>query len=77
MLQVMWSILRKILGVVCVILGLFALITPFTPGSWLALIGLELLGLEFLIPKKLRTYMKTMKDKLTKQKSKKTTAGRQ
>jgi hypothetical protein len=29
-----------------------ALLTPLTPGSWLALIGLELLGLRMLVEKR-------------------------
>lgn len=48
----MKSILRKILGVILVIIGLVALLTPLTPGSWLALIGLELLGLRLIIEKR-------------------------
>ena len=50
--------LRMIGGVVLVLLGLAALFTPLTPGSWLALIGLELLGFGFIIPKKVRTMWK-------------------
>ena len=38
------SFLKKILGVILVIVGVLALFTPLTPGSWLAIIGLELLG---------------------------------
>ncbi len=34
------DIFLKILGIILIIIGLFALITPFTPGSFLALIGL-------------------------------------
>jgi drug/metabolite transporter (DMT)-like permease len=41
--------LKKIIGVVLIVLGLAALVTPFTPGSWLALIGLEVVGLGFLL----------------------------
>jgi protein-S-isoprenylcysteine O-methyltransferase Ste14 len=41
----MKTIIKKIVGVILVLVGLFALVTPFTPGSWLALIGLEMLGL--------------------------------
>jgi len=41
----MKTIIKKIVGVILVIIGLFALFTPLTPGSWLALIGLEMLGL--------------------------------
>jgi len=35
------------------VLGVLALLTPFTPGSWLALIGLEILGLRLLFQRKL------------------------
>ena len=38
-------IIKKTIGVILIIAGLLALLTPFTPGSWLALIGLELLGI--------------------------------
>jgi len=40
---------KKTLGVVLVIVGFLALVTPFSPGSWLILIGFELLGLRFLL----------------------------
>ena len=41
--------IRKIIGVILIIVGLGALFTPLTPGSWLALVGLELLGLRILL----------------------------
>ncbi len=44
---------KKIIGVLLIITGLLALLTPFTPGSWLALIGLELVGIRMLIERKL------------------------
>jgi len=44
--------LRIILGILLIILGLAALLTPFSPGSWLALIGLEILGLRILLQRK-------------------------
>lgn len=50
--------LRIIVGVVLILLGFLAAITPFTPGSWLALIGLELLGLRVLLEKKLFSWLK-------------------
>ena len=43
---------KKIVGVILVILGAIALLTPFTPGSWLLFIGLELLGVRALLWKK-------------------------
>jgi len=48
-----WSIIRRIariiIGVILIVLGLVALFTPLTPGSWLALVGLEILGLRVLL----------------------------
>jgi hypothetical protein len=41
--------IKKVIGVVLIFLGLIFLLTPFTPGSWIIFIGLELLGLRFLI----------------------------
>ena len=43
--------LKKVIGVILILIGLAALLTPFTPGSWLALIGLELLGVRLLSDK--------------------------
>ena len=40
---------KKTIGVVLIVLGLLALVTPLTPGSWLALLGLELIGVRFAI----------------------------
>jgi uncharacterized protein YqgC (DUF456 family) len=45
--------LKIVLGVLLVLVGVLALLTPLTPGSWLALIGLELLGLRILLERKL------------------------
>jgi hypothetical protein len=48
-----WFVARKVLrivvGVLLLVLGLAALFTPLTPGSWLALVGLEFLGLRVLL----------------------------
>jgi hypothetical protein len=49
---------KKFLGVVLIILGFLALITPCSPGSWLILVGLELLGLRFLLEDKM-PFLKT------------------
>ena len=40
--------LRFVIGIILIILGLAAFVTPLTPGSWLALIGLELIGVRVL-----------------------------
>ena len=40
---------KKILGFAAIILGVIALVTPFTPGAfWLIFLGLELMGFHFL-----------------------------
>ena len=49
----MRKIVRKTIGVILILLGLLALLTPLTPGSWLIPIGLELLGLRLLLQDKL------------------------
>lgn|GEM_PF-1053535 len=54
----MWRVFRIALGIFLVIFGLAALVTPLTPGAWLGLIGLELLGFGFLIPQKVRDLLK-------------------
>lgn len=50
--------IKKIVGVVLILIGLLALITPLTPGSWLAIIGLELLGVRILFFDKLKFWNK-------------------
>jgi len=44
---------RTVVGVILVVLGFLALVTPFSPGSWLILIGLEFLGLRILLENRL------------------------
>jgi len=63
--------LRITLGIVLMVLGVLALLTPFTPGSWLALIGLEILGLRLVFQRKLLSvvpakYRQKVKDLLEK-----------
>ena len=47
------TVVRIVVGVLLMIVGLAALFTPLTPGSWLILVGLEVLGLRILLRKKL------------------------
>ena len=51
-------ILKKIAGVALVIIGTIALITPFTAGSWLIFVGLQLLGVHFLFWDKVKNWFK-------------------
>lgn len=50
--------LKKLLGVLLILVGLLALVTPFTPGSWLVFVGLELLGIRFLFWAKIKEWWK-------------------
>ncbi|MGA2172814.1 MAG: hypothetical protein ABSG82_07375 [Sedimentisphaerales bacterium] len=49
----MKTIIKKAIGVILILYGIFALLTPLTPGSWLAIIGLELVGIRLLFINKL------------------------
>jgi uncharacterized protein YqgC (DUF456 family) len=50
--------IKKVVGVILILVGLASLITPFTPGSWLAFIGLELLGVRILLSDGLKFWKK-------------------
>jgi len=50
--------IKKPIGVVLVLVGLVALLTPFTPGSWLIFVGLEFLGLRMVFWDKIKTGLK-------------------
>lgn len=45
---------KKIVGVILIVYGFIALITPFTPGSWLIFFGLELLGIRLAFWEKIK-----------------------
>ncbi len=47
------------IGLVLVLYGIFALLTPLTPGSWLALVGLELIGIRVLTGKWFKSLFRT------------------
>ena len=49
--------IRKTVGALLIIVGLFALLTPLTPGSWLIFVGAEMLGLELLLWKRFKRWL--------------------
>lgn len=55
----MKRILRTAAGILLILIGLAALLTPLTPGSWLVPIGLEILGLRLLVQRKLLSLLPT------------------
>ena len=48
--------IKKIIGVLLILVGLFAFFTPLTPGSWLVFVGLEFLGIRVLFWDKIKNY---------------------
>jgi len=60
------SILKRIIGGLMLVLGVAGLFLPLTPGILFILIGLELVGLGYLIPQKIREKAKQWKDSLKK-----------
>ncbi|PIR73388.1 MAG: hypothetical protein COU40_02540 [Candidatus Moranbacteria bacterium CG10_big_fil_rev_8_21_14_0_10_35_21] len=46
--------IKKIVAIFMIFIGFIALITPFSPGSWLLFVGFELLGLRVLFFNKIK-----------------------
>jgi uncharacterized membrane protein HdeD (DUF308 family) len=68
------NIIKKTIGVILIIVGLFALLTPFTTGSWLALIGLQMVGWGFLLENRI---VRAIKKKFQNSKKKPNNTGQQ
>lgn len=49
-------IVKKTIDILLIVIGLVALFTPFTPGSWLIFVGLELLGFRLLFWDKIKVW---------------------
>jgi uncharacterized protein YqgC (DUF456 family) len=45
---------KKTVGIILILYGFVALITPITPGSWLLFVGLEFLGIRLLFLEKFK-----------------------
>lgn len=58
--------IKKFFGIFLIILGIIALLTPFTPGSWLAFIGLELLGIRIFAQEKTEEILTKIKNYFTR-----------
>ncbi len=41
--------IKMVSGIILIIIGFVALVTPLTPGSWLIIFGLELIGVRLVI----------------------------
>ncbi len=49
---------KKGLGVLLILIGLVALVTPFTPGSWLVFVGLGFFGIRLAFWDKILEWLK-------------------
>lgn len=55
-----FKIIKKAFGLILILLGLLALVTPMTPGAWLIFIGLELLGWKFFLNHRLVIWLRNL-----------------
>ncbi len=62
----LFLVLKRVIGMLFLILGVAALVTPLTPGAWLIFVGMELLGIGFLIPRGIRKYWVRIKSGITR-----------
>ena len=53
--------IRKVIGVFLITIGLLSIITPFTPVGFLLILGLEILGIRFLVWDKIKNWFKNKK----------------
>lgn len=58
--------IKKTIGVLLIIIGLLALVTPLTPGSWLIFIGLEFIGIRILFWDKIKVWFQKYASRQTK-----------
>ena len=57
-------VLKRVIGIVCLLVGFVGLVAPIIPGAWLIFVGLELLGLTFLLPRPVRELYEKAKIKI-------------
>lgn len=48
---------KRVLGIALIIVGLAALLTPLTPGSWLIIVGLEVMGIRLAVAEKIKVWL--------------------
>ena len=56
---------RKIFGVLLIIYGVIAFVTPGIPGVWFIFIGLEFFGIKLLLGEKIKEWWHNQKTRLT------------
>ena len=52
-------ILKHVVGIILILIGVIALVTPLTPDSWLVFVGLELIGVRLAFWDKIKARFNT------------------
>ncbi len=55
------TLIRKLVGVIMILLGFVLHLIPLVPGSWAIIIGLEILGIRLLVQDLLKKWVKDSK----------------
>jgi hypothetical protein len=58
--------IKKIIGSALILIGIIAFLTPFTPGSWLFFVGLELLGFHFVLWDRIKQKLEKIRNAIKK-----------
>ncbi len=53
------KVLKMAGGIILIIIGFLALVTPLTPGAWLLFVGLELIGVRLTLWDKIKEWINT------------------
>ncbi len=59
------KVLKMAGGVLLILIGLIALVTPLTPGAWLMFVGLELIGVRLTMWDKIKEWINKRRNKNT------------
>lgn len=51
------KVFKYVSGVILIVIGLLALVTPLTPGAWLMLVGFELIGVRLTLWDKIKEWI--------------------
>jgi len=54
---------RQVLGAFLILVGFSALVTPFTPGSWLIFVGLEMFGIRVFFGRSVKEWIAYLRKK--------------
>ena len=53
-----WKVAKVVLGIILIVFGFVALLLPLVPFAWVALIGLELVGIRLTFWEKIKKWLR-------------------